>query len=81
MATKTKAPADYGKLASQAELERDGFASRVERSMAEITKLLGDFKDRERVKQLISHYAVQRAYQVAADEKLARYVSLRDGSR
>lgn len=79
MATKTKAPADYDRLADETEVRMDGFAARVANAMAGLDTLLKDHPKRAEVRKLVEFYA-RAAFDLHNEKaKLARYQELRDG--
>lgn len=55
-ATKPKTKPNYGKLAADSEIRRDGFKARADRAMAEITRLLKDFPERVKIAEAVTSY-------------------------
>lgn len=74
----TKAPANYAKLADETELIRDGLKSRVEGTRAMLNKHLKDIPERAAIMQTFERHAAWAAQLADVEQRLARYVSLRD---
>lgn len=73
-----KRPADYIKLADEAELVRDGLKSRVDRLKAHIANMLKDVPERAAIMQSFERQAHWQAQLYDVQARLDRYIALRD---
>lgn len=76
--TRTKAPANYAKLADETELIRDGLASRITSIKGHLNKLLKDVPERAAIMQSFERYAAWMAQHAEVQSRLDRYIALRD---
>src|SRR5262245_9099310 len=71
-----KAATDYAKLLDDAELMRDGLQLRVDRSMRELGRLLGDHPKGTEIRQLFERTAVNYGKLQLAERQVTRYTRL-----
>lgn len=75
---KTKAPANYAKLADETELIRDGLKSRIDGAKALLNKHMKDVPERAAIMQTFERYAGWIAQHAEVQARLDRYIALRD---